>query len=212
MTDAIKQSLRDKPAVRWTALILVAATMFFAYMFVDVLSPLKTQLEQQVNWSSTVFGSYGSSEFFINVFFGFLILAGIILDRMGVRFTAILSGSLMLLGALIKVYALSEVFNGGGFGYDMLNSFSMAFPPSAKLACVGFAIFGCGCEMAGVTVSRAIVKWFHGPFGSLRRVLDFTYHFKAVRRYASERSGTGYFCYGTPFHRFDSLCYLWYPR
>ena len=153
MTDAIKQSLRDKPAVRWTALILVAATMFFAYMFVDVLSPLKTQLEQQVNWSSTVFGSYGSSEFFINVFFGFLILAGIILDRMGVRFTAILSGSLMLLGALIKVYALSEVFNGGGFGYDMLNSFSMGFPPSAKLACVGFAIFGCGCEMAGVTVS-----------------------------------------------------------
>lgn len=162
MTEVMKQTLRDKPAVRWTALILVAATMFIAYMFVDVLSPLKTQLEQQVNWNSTVFGSYGSSEFFINVFFGFLIFAGIILDRMGVRFTALLSGSLMLIGALIKVYALSETFNNGGFGYDMLNSFSPAFPPSAKLACVGFAIFGCGVEMAGVTVSRAIVKWFQG--------------------------------------------------
>lgn len=161
MTDAIKQSLRDKPAVRWSALILVALTMFFAYMFVDVLSPLKTQLEQQVNWSSTVFGSYGSSEFFINVFFGFLILAGIILDRMGVRFTALLSGSLMLIGALIKVYALSEAFNvHHSFGFDLLHS--EAFPASAKLASIGFAIFGCGAEMGGVTVSRAIVKWFQG--------------------------------------------------
>ncbi|MFC4665888.1 MFS transporter [Falsiporphyromonas endometrii] len=160
MTQTTVQSLRDKPAVRWTALILVALTMFFGYMFVDVLSPLKTQLEETVKWDSTIFGTYGSSEFFINVFCGFLIFAGIILDKMGVRFTAILSGSLMLLGAIIKIYALSEYFNMGGIGFDLLNSAS--FPASAKLSCIGFALFGCGCEMGGVTVSRAIVKWFQG--------------------------------------------------
>ena len=157
-----RKTLRDSALVRWSMLILIALTMFFAYMFVDVLSPLKTQLEQEVNWSGTVFGTYGGSEFFLNVFFGFLIFAGIILDKMGVRFTAILSGSVMVLGALIKVYALSPAFNHGGFGYDLLNSFAPNFPPSAKLACAGFAIFGSGCEMAGVTVSRAIVKWFSG--------------------------------------------------
>lgn len=161
-TKMSAQTLRDNAWVRWSMLILIALTMFFAYMFVDVLSPLKTQLEQEVNWSSTVFGIYGGSEFFLNVFCLFLIFAGVILDKMGVRFTAILSGSLMVLGAAIKVYALSATFNNGGIGYALLNSFLPAFPASAKLACAGFAIFGCGCEMAGVTVSRAIVKWFSG--------------------------------------------------
>lgn len=156
------QTLRDNATFRWLALILVALTMFFAYMFVDVLSPIKPMLEKNLHWSSSVFGTYGGSEFFLNVFFGFLIFAGIILDKMGVRFTAILSGSVMLIGALIKVYALSEYFNAGGLGYEFLNSFFPDFPASAKLACLGFTIFGCGCEMGGVTVSRAIVKWFQG--------------------------------------------------
>ncbi|MCI6154330.1 MAG: MFS transporter [Bacteroidales bacterium] len=177
MTQAIQQSLRDKAWARWTVLVLIALTMFFAYMFVDVLSPLKSMLEKTaeeggLGWSSTVFGTYGSSEFFLNVFFFFLIFAGIILDKMGVRFTAVLSGALMVIGALIKVYALSATFNGGGFGFDMLNSFMTTMPPSAKLACVGFMIFGCGCEMGGVTVSRAIVKWFEGKEMALAMGLE----------------------------------------
>lgn len=177
MTQAIQQSLRDKAWARWTVLILIALTMFFAYMFVDVLSPLKSMLEKTaeeggLGWSSTVFGTYGSSEFFLNVFFFFLIFAGIILDKMGVRFTAVLSGALMVLGALIKVYALSTTFNNGGFGFELFNSFMPSMPPSAKLACVGFMIFGCGCEMGGVTVSRAIVKWFEGKEMALAMGLE----------------------------------------
>lgn len=156
------QTLRDKAGVRWTVLIMISLTMLFAYMFVDVLSPLKTQLDQVLGWSSTTFGTYAGSEFFINVFLFFLIFAGIILDKMGVRFTAILSGSLMVIGAGIKVYALSESFNAGAFPYQLLQGWFPNFPPSAALACAGFAIFGMGTEMGGVTVSRAIVKWFSG--------------------------------------------------
>lgn len=163
MTEVIQKSLRDNVFARWAVLIMIALTMFFAYMFVDVLSPLKSMLaDAPFHWDDTVFGYYGGSEFVLNVFFLFLIFAGIILDKMGVRFSAILSGSLMVAGALIKVYALSETFNAGGFGFSLLNSFWTEVPPSAKLACLGFMIFGCGCEMGGVTVSRAIVKWFHG--------------------------------------------------
>lgn len=161
VTEAGK-TLRDNAAVRWGILLIISLTMLFAYMFVDVLSPLQAHVGREYGWSSTVFGAYAGSEFFLNVFFFFLIIAGIILDRMGVRFTAILSGTLMVAGALIKVYAFSDVFNSGGFGYDLLNSFAPNFPPSAKMAFVGFAIFGTGCEMAGITVSRAIVKWFEG--------------------------------------------------
>ena len=168
--EQAKLSLRDKPAARWGALAIISLTMFFAYMFVDVLSPIKTIVETELGWDSTVFGLYGGSEFFINVFVGFLILAGIILDKMGVRFTALLSGSLMVIGALIKVYALSATFRNGGPGYDAINSFSgfihnitgWNLPPTALCACLGFMLFGCGTEMAGVTVSRAIVKWFKG--------------------------------------------------
>lgn len=158
-----KKTLRDKWYVRWGVLVMIALTMLFAYMFVDVLSPLKTQLDQHLGWSSTVYGVYAGSEFFINVFCLFLIFAGVILDKMGVRFTAVLSGSLMVLGAGIKVYALSNGFDEGAFPHDFLAGMVSAdFPPSAALACVGFAIFGMGSEMAGVTVSRAIVKWFQG--------------------------------------------------
>ena len=168
--EQAKLSLRDKPSARWGALALLSLTMFFAYMFVDVLSPVKTLVETELGWDSTIFGLYGGSEFFLNVFIGFLILAGIILDKMGVRFTALLSGSFMVIGALIKVYALSATFRNGGPGYDAINSFSSSIhgitgwnlPPTALCACLGFMIFGCGTEMAGVTVSRAIVKWFKG--------------------------------------------------
>ena len=122
--EQAKLSLRDKPSARWGALALLSLTMFFAYMFVDVLSPVKTLVETELGWDSTIFGLYGGSEFFLNVFIGFLILAGIILDKMGVRFTALLSGSFMVIGALIKVYALSATFRNGGPGYDAINSFS----------------------------------------------------------------------------------------
>ena len=162
MTTIQKLRINDSKAMRWTALILIAMTMFFAYIFVDILSPMKSLLESSLGWDSTVFGVVVSSEYFLNVFVFFLIFAGIILDKMGVRFTGLLSAGLMVIGAGIKVYALTDYFNNGGFGYEFLSSFLTSFPASAKLACVGFAIFGCGVEMAGITVSRAIVKWFTG--------------------------------------------------
>ncbi len=162
MTEKIETTLRDSKTARWTALLLLSSTMFFAYMFIDVLAPLSTMLEQSLKWSPETFGTVAGSEYFLNVFVFFLIFAGIILDKMGVRFTAILSGVVMVVGAAIKLYGISDVFNNGGFGYDFFNSFLPHFPASAKVASIGFAIFGCGVEMAGITVSKGIVKWFSG--------------------------------------------------
>ncbi|MBR3826342.1 MAG: MFS transporter [Alistipes sp.] len=161
MTQTIQRKLNDSAFVRWTALILIALMMFFAYMFVDMLSPLKEQLEVALNWDSSTFGTYAASEYFLNVFCLFLIFAGIILDKMGIRFTGLLSASLMVIGAIIKFYAMSDMFVGTGLE-AWLNSWWVALPASAKLACLGFMIFGCGCEMAGTTVSKAIAKWFKG--------------------------------------------------
>lgn len=161
MTEKVNKLMREIPALRWTALILLASMMFFAYMFVDVLSPLKTLLETERGWNSGAFGTEEGSEYFLNVFAFFLIFAGIILDKLGIRFTALLSAVIMILGASIKYYAISDAFIGTGLE-TWLNSWWVDFPASAKLASLGFMIFGGGAEMAGITVSKAIVKWFKG--------------------------------------------------
>ena len=160
MTEKVNKLMREIPALRWTALVLLASMMFFAYMFVDVLSPLKTMLETNRGWNSGAFGTEEGSEYFLNVFAFFLIFAGIILDKLGIRFTAILSAIIMILGASIKYYAISDAFMGTGLE-TWLNSWWIEFPASAKLASLGFMIFGGGAEMAGITVSKAIVKWFN---------------------------------------------------
>lgn len=161
MVQQIQKKLNDSALARWAALILIALMMFFAYMFVDMLSPLKSQLETSLGWTSGTFGTYAASEYFLNVFCFFLIFAGIILDKMGIRFTGMLSASLMVIGAGIKFYAMSDLFIGSGLE-AWLNSWWISLPGTAKLSCLGFMIFGCGCEMAGTTVSKAIAKWFKG--------------------------------------------------
>lgn len=170
MVETIQRKLNDSRFARWTALILIALTMFFGYMFVDLMSPLQSMIEVQRGWTSDVFGMYGSSEFILNVF-GFLILAGIILDKAGIRFTGELSASLMFIGACIKYYAVSDAFIGSGIE-TWLNSWWVTLPASAKLASLGFMIFGCGCEMAGITVSKAIAKWFNGKEMALAMGLE----------------------------------------
>ena len=178
-----KTTLRDSATMRWIALLLLALAMFCSYIFMDILSPIKDLMESTRGWDSKAFGTMEGAETFLNVFVFFLIFAGIILDKMGVRFTAVLSGAVMLVGGLIKYYAISESFIGvdelgnhtglynwftnnlnyiPGFDELGVSPFYRGMPASAKLAGIGFMIFGCGTEMAGITVSRGIVKWFKG--------------------------------------------------
>ena len=101
MVETIQRKLNDSAAARWTALVLIALMMFFAYMFVDVMSPLKSLVESARGWDSGTFGTYAASEYFLNVFVFFLIFAAIIHDKMGIRFTGMLSASHMVAGAAI---------------------------------------------------------------------------------------------------------------
>lgn len=177
MTQTGIKTLRDSAAMRWTALLLLALAMFCSYVFMDILSPIKDLMQDTRGWDSASFGRMQGAEVFLNVYVFFLIFAGIILDKMGVRFTAVLSGAVMLFGGLIKFYAVSDAFIGTSLEAWFTNHlnwngelpvigailpFAAGMPASAKLAALGFMFFGCGCEMAGITVSRGIVKWFKG--------------------------------------------------
>ena len=154
MTEQIQRKLSDSKAARWTALAIVAFTMLCGYFLTDVMSPLKPMLEEELAWTSTDFGIFTSAYGWFNVFFLMLIFGGMILDKMGVRFTGMGSCILMLVGCAIKYAAVAGLIGAEGtiFGWKA----------QVALASLGYAIFGVGVEIAGITVSKVIVKWFKG--------------------------------------------------
>ena len=170
MGEKVSKLMNDSAVARWTVLALVALMMFFAYMFVDVMSPLKSLVESNLGWDSGVFGKYAASEYILNVC-GFLIIAGVILDKLGVRFSGILSAGLMVFGACIKFIGISDWFQTTAFA-QWLGSWWVEMPASAKMASLGFMIFGCGCEMEGTNVSKILAKWFKGKEMALAMGLE----------------------------------------
>ena len=167
MSEAIRQRLNDSPVARWTVLFIVATAMMMGYFVNDVMSPLETLLEASpaeggLGWSPSDYGFFSGAGSFINVFLLMLFFSGLILDKMGIRFTGVLSCSLMVLGTLIKYYAVTVGFPPTAVTEFSLFTIHVSLPTSVALASLGFAVFGVGYEMTGITVSKAMVRWFTG--------------------------------------------------
>lgn len=149
----IQQKLSDSAAARWTALAIVSFTMMCGYFITDVMAPLEDMLVNDLGWTSSQYGFFSGAYGYINVFLLMLFFGGIILDKCGIRITGTMSCSLMLAGALIKWYALDSNFGDAMF---------MGYPMQVAVAALGFAIFGMGAEITGITVTKVIAKWFTG--------------------------------------------------
>ena len=166
MTKQLQQKLSDSKAARWTALLIVSVTMMFGYFFTDVMSPLEPLLTAAkgaenglgLGWTSSEYGWFSGAYGLMNVYLLLLFFGGIILDKFGIRFTGLMSTGLMFLGAVIKWWATANDFGTETiwvpFGGDV--------NAQVAYAGLGFAIYGVGCEIAGITVSKVIVKWFTG--------------------------------------------------
>ncbi|MBO7379914.1 MAG: MFS transporter [Bacteroidales bacterium] len=166
MTSVIQKRLSDSKAARWTALLIVSVTMMFGYFFTDVMSPLEPLLTASegaeeglgLGWTSSEYGWFSGAYGLMNVYLFLLFLGGIILDKFGIRFTGVMSTGLMFLGAVIKWWAVRSDFGDSTvwvpFGGDVQTQVAWAG--------LGFAVYGVGCEIAGITVSKVIVKWFEG--------------------------------------------------
>ncbi|MCD4725415.1 MAG: MFS transporter [Bacteroidales bacterium] len=154
MTERIIKTLRDSKTARWSALAVVSFTMMTGYYINYVISPLKPKLEEYMGWTSSDFGLWNSAYGWFNVFFLMLIFAGIILDKMGVKFTGIAASLTMILGTFLQYLALSEMIPVEGMVFGLKTQIA--------IGALGFAIFGVGVEAAGITVSKIIVKWFKG--------------------------------------------------
>ena len=160
----MRKQLNNSPVARWTVLFIVATAMMMGYFVNDVMSPLETLLEMPrseggLGWTPSDYGFFSGAGSFINVFLLMLFFSGLILDKMGIRFTGTLACSLMLLGTLIKYYAVTVHLQPSTL--HLLPS-TLQLSPSVAIASLGFAIFGVGYEMTGITVSKAMVRWFTG--------------------------------------------------
>ncbi len=166
--ETIRKTLRDSKTARWTALAVVAFTMLCGYYLTDVMAPLKGLLEGQLHWNSSQFGFFTSAYGWFNVFLLMLIIGGIILDKMGVRFTGLTAASIMVGGTFIKYWAVSTHMLDGQTWHVLFWDVNA----QVLMAGLGFAIFGVGVETAGITVSKIIVKWFKGKEMALAMGLE----------------------------------------
>ena len=166
MVEKIQTILSDSKSARWTALFIVAFTMMMGYFITDVMSPLEVLLTKPVaegglGWSSDDYGFFSGSYGLINVFLLMLFFGGIILDKMGIRFTGVLACALMVIGVCIKFVGVSHDFGDASIYLNII-IFKGNLPMSAAIASLGFSIFGVGCEICGITISKIITKWFTG--------------------------------------------------
>jgi MFS family permease len=162
MIDQVKKTLRDRPLNRWLMMILVSLLMAANYFFYDVLSPLKSLLQEHLNISSGDYGLIVGFYAFPNTFLLMAILGGIILDKLGIRPTGFLFAIFMLIGAFLTAYGASDMFRSGGLGYHFLGSFWKSYSPEVKMMSFGMLIFGLGAETSIVVISKILVKWFKG--------------------------------------------------
>jgi MFS family permease len=160
--EKMRKSLRDSKSARWFVLILVSFTMMCMYYLTDAMAPLQQNLQTNLHWSATDYGLFTSGYGWFNVFLLMLVFSGMILDKLGTRFTGILAIFVMLIGAGIKYWAISGHFSGTT--QLVIGSWQLLgdTPKSALMAGLGFGIFGVGCEMFGIAANKAVVRWFRG--------------------------------------------------
>lgn len=159
MTEQLQGILSDSKKARWTALLIVSFTMFAGYYLADVMAPLQGLLRDQRGWTDVEYGFFTSAYGWFNVFLFLLILGGIILDRFGIRVTGLGAALIMVAGTAIKYIAISTPsLAKSAITLPILGTWKT----QVMLAALGYAIFGVGVEITGITASKAIVKWFKG--------------------------------------------------
>ena len=148
--STLKNTLRDNRWACWLALACLVVPMFASYFFDDMFSSLSELFKNpetlELGWDMADYGFYSSGYSFLCIWGG-LIVCGALLDRFGVRLVGSIFVGMMVLGAGLVTYAISAGF---------------APRTSLTIAYVGCMLFGLGSEIAGVSVTRSIAKWFKG--------------------------------------------------
>ena len=146
----LKNTLRDNKWACWLVLACLVVPMFASYFFDDMFSSLselfKNPQQLELGWNMADYGFYSSGYSFLCIWGG-LIVCGALLDKFGVRLVGSIFVGMMTGGAALVTFAISAGF---------------APQTSLTIAYIGCMLFGLGSEIAGVSVTRSIAKWFKG--------------------------------------------------
>ena len=159
----------QSPVRRWTVLFIVAFVMMMGYVFWDIVSPLSTTLkaptsEGGMGWTAEEYGFYAGSYSIFNIFLLMLFWGGIILDKCGIRFTGLLATGMMFGGALVNYYAVASIMpiTQVDMPFTLFGLVPSSMKTQVLVASLGFGLFGVGCDITGITVSKIVTKWFTG--------------------------------------------------
>ena len=148
--SVLKKSLRDNRWACWLALACLVVPMFASYFFDDMFSSLSELFKNpemlELGWDMADYGFYSSGYSFLCIWGG-LIVCGALLDKFGVRLVGSIFVGMMAGGAGLVTFAISA-------GFEPKTSLTIAY--------IGCMLFGLGSEIAGVSVTRSIAKWFKG--------------------------------------------------
>lgn len=162
-------TIADSKLRRWTVLVIASLVMMMGYVFWNIISPVSTTLKAPVEagglgWTAAEYGFYTSSYTIFNLFLLMLFFGGVILDKCGIRFTGLLATGSMLAGSLINYYAITELLSSTytNLGFSFFGLIPEHIKVQVLVSSLGFGIFGVGCDITGITVSKIITKWFKG--------------------------------------------------
>lgn len=148
--SVLKNTLRDNRWACWLVLACLVVPMFASYFFDDMFSSLSELFKHpeslELGWNMADYGFYASGYSFLCIWGG-LIICGALLDKFGVRLVGSIFVGMMVFGAALVTFAISA-------GFEPKTSLRVAY--------VGCMLFGLGSEIAGVSVTRSIAKWFKG--------------------------------------------------
>lgn len=157
--------LRDNKKTRWVMLLIISFVMFAAYVASDNIFAVETTLTGSLfGITDSEYSSLAGAYSIFNVYLLMLIFGGIILDKMGIRFTGIMSTILMVGGVAMMTYSLFNIkaLVAAGAEMDTLNFLGDTLRKPVLPAVIGMGIYGVGAEIAGITATKAIAKWFVG--------------------------------------------------
>ena len=154
---------------RWAVLVLASLVMMMGYIFWNIISPVSTTLkaplaEGGLGWTAAEYGFYTSSYTVFNLFLLMLFFGGVILDKCGIRFTGVVATGSMLLGSIINYYAITYVspLDYVNLPFAFFDFIPQHIKTQVLVSAFGFGIFGVGCDITGITISKVITKWFTG--------------------------------------------------
>jgi len=171
MSEAMPTSATTKvakkplsPVYRWVVLAVLSLICFAQYYIYDSITPLGTRIKTELGFSGSEYGLLFSFYAVANVFLLMLLVAGVLVDKLGLKISGILYGLLCVLGAALTALGVWPGLPGllGG-GYEWLHqAFIPAWGADLKVMLLGRMIFGVGAESILVVNNKVLARWFKG--------------------------------------------------